>query len=64
MRIIGVLVIIGLILILWYLANVMNKPVLSRMHNYYEDDKDGRTLANIMIGICFVLSFVLGALLY
>ena len=61
MKIIGCLLIIGFIVVLWYLSNVMNKPVLSKMHNYYEDDVQGRSFANILIFFCLILAFILGA---
>jgi uncharacterized BrkB/YihY/UPF0761 family membrane protein len=64
MKIIGCLIIIGFIVVFWYLSNVMNKPVLSKMHNHYEDDPKGRSFANVMIGICLILAFILGALIY
>jgi hypothetical protein len=64
MKIIGCFIIIGFIVVFWYLSNVMNKPVLSKMHNYYEDDPQGRSFANVMIGICLILAFILGALIF
>ena len=56
-------VIVFAIGIFWYLANVFSKPVLNRIHNYYEDDKEGRTIANALIGVCIALSIWLGYLL-
>ena len=64
MKIIGCFIIIGFIVVMWYLSNVMNKPVLSKMHNYYEDDPQGRSFANVMIGFCLILAFILGALIF
>jgi hypothetical protein len=46
------------------MANIFSKPVLNRMSNYYEDDKDGRLIANILIGVCIVASVWIGHLLF
>jgi len=64
MKIIGCLLIIGFIVVFWYLSNVMNKPILSKMHNYYEDDVQGRSFANILIFFCLILAFILGATIF
>jgi hypothetical protein len=44
------------------MANAFSKPILNRMHNYYEDDKDGRYIANIFIGVIAFISFIIGLL--
>jgi hypothetical protein len=62
MKIILILILVGFIFILWGVANAMNKPVLNRIHNYYEDDTEGRHIANMIIGIMLVLAFLLGLL--
>jgi uncharacterized membrane protein len=58
------LLIIGLIIVLWFLSNAFNKPVLNNMMNYYEDDTEGRQAANIFIAFMLVLSFILGSRMY
>ena len=63
MKIIFILLLTGFILLFWFSANAMNKPVLNIMHNYYEDDKDGRSIANVFIGIMLVLAFLIGTLI-
>lgn len=55
-----VLLLIGFMIVFWFLANMFSKPVLNRMHNYYEDDKDGRSIANIFIGMMLMIAFILG----
>ena len=44
------------------MANAFSKPILNRMHNYYEDDKDGRHIANFFIGLIAFISFIIGLL--
>ena len=62
MKLILLLLLMGFILVLWIVANAMNKPILNRMHNYYEDDTEGRYIANIIIGIMLSIAFLLGIL--
>jgi len=62
MKIILILILVGFIFVLWGVANAMNKPILNRIHNYYEDDTEGRHIANMIIGIMLVLAFLLGLL--
>lgn len=62
MKIIFILLLIGVIAICWLSANAFNKPILNKMHNYYEDDKEGRQIANAFIGIMLCLSFLIGYL--
>jgi uncharacterized membrane protein required for colicin V production len=50
MKYILILLLLGFILAFWFIANAMNKPILNKMHNYYEDDKNGRQFANMLIG--------------
>jgi hypothetical protein len=64
MKILFTSLLIGFVLIFWYMANIFSKPVLNRMSNYYEDDKDGRLIANILIGVCIVASIWIGHLLF
>ena len=59
----GILVIIGFIVVLWYLVNVFSKPILNRMHNYYEDDPKGRNIANMVIGVMLALAFLMGTII-
>jgi len=62
MKYILVLVLIGIIAVCWILANAFSKPVLSKMHNYYEDDVEGRKIANMFILIMILVSFLIGLL--
>lgn len=60
MKIILILVFIGVIVICWISANAFSKPILNKMHNYYEDDLEGRQIANAFIGIIIIISFLIG----
>jgi hypothetical protein len=62
MKYILILLLLGFILAFWFIANAMNKPILNKMHNYYEDDKNGRQFANILIGIIILIAFLIGYL--
>lgn len=63
-KVLGILLLIGFIAVLWYLVNVFSKPILNRMHNYYEDDPVGRQIANLTIGIIILTSIILGSILF
>lgn len=63
MKTLLIVLLVGFVLMIWYLANVFNKPVLNRMSNYYEDDHEGRAIANILIGVCMGLSWWIGYLM-
>jgi hypothetical protein len=60
----GILVIFGFIVVLWYLVNVFSKPILNKMQNYYEDDPMGRQISNLIIGIIIALSILLGKIIF
>ena len=60
MKTILVLLLIGIIVVSWILANAFSKPILNKMHNFYEDDKEGRKIANSLIGIIILVSFLIG----
>lgn len=60
MKTVLVLVLVGLIVVFWLMSNAFSKPVLNRMQNYYEDDKEGRDAANVFIGLMLIIAFVLG----
>lgn len=62
MKILGIVLLIGIIGVAWIVANAFNKPILNRMHNYYEDDVEGRQIANSLIALMLFLSFILGIL--
>lgn len=54
----------GFILILWHTANTYHKPKLNRLSNYYEEDQEGKTIANILMAACMILSFAIGVIIY
>ena len=63
-KVLGLLVLLGFIVVLWYLVNVFSKPILNRMQNYYEDDPVGRQISNLIIGMIILLSILLGSVLF
>jgi hypothetical protein len=63
-KVLGILVIFGFIVVLWYLVNVFSKPILNKMQNYYEDDPMGRQISNLIIGIIIALSILLGKIIF
>lgn len=60
MKFVLVLLLVGVIAICWVLANAFSKPILNKMMNYYEDDTEGRQIANGLIGVIVLLSFLVG----
>ena len=60
MKYILVLVLLGIIGICWLCAHAFSKPILNKMMNYYEDDSEGRQIANMLIGIIILTSFLIG----
>lgn len=64
MKTIVSLLLIGFILVFWYLANIFSKPVLNKMKNFYEDDPTGRSIANIFIGLIIIASYILGLFMF
>jgi hypothetical protein len=64
MKAILVILLIGVIGVCWLIVNALNKPVLNKMKNYYEDDPIGRQIANLTIGMIIFLSILLGSVLF
>lgn len=62
MKFILVLLLVGVIAVCWLLANAFSKPILNKMMNYYEDDTEGRQIANMLIGVIVLISFLVGYL--
>ena len=62
MKFILVLLLVGVIAICWVMANAFSKPILNKMMNYYEDDTEGRQIANMLIGVIVLISFLVGYL--
>jgi hypothetical protein len=60
MKAILVILLIGVIGVCWLIVNALNKPVLNKMKNYYEDDVEGRQIANGLLGITLLVSFLIG----
>lgn len=55
----------GLIVIvfLFFLAKALNKPIYNKMHNVWQDDPYGRTIADVFSIISIAIAFLLGLLL-
>lgn len=60
-----IIFILGLfvIVIMFFLAKALNKPIYNKMHNVWHDDPYGRTIADICIIIAIVIAFIMGILL-
>lgn len=56
MFIIGILFIMFLFLV----HNAMSKPIYNKMHNMWQDDPEGRNIANFTIIVMLVISFIMG----
>jgi len=54
--------VIGIVL-MFFLARALNKPIYNKMHNVWHDDPYGRTIADICIIIAIVIAFIMGILL-
>ena len=53
---------IGIVL-MFFLARALNKPIYNKMHNVWHDDPYGRTIADTCIIIAIVIAFIMGLLL-
>lgn len=51
---------IAIIIILFHLQDKLRKPVYSRMHNVWNEDKDGVLMANTIMVTMLVVAFILG----
>ena len=63
MKYILILSLLGIIGLCWLLVNAFSKPILNKMHNYYEDDTEGRKIANILIAFILFIAFLVGLIL-
>jgi len=63
MKIIAFISGITVILFLFFLAKALNKPIYNKMHNVWQDDPYGRTIADTCIIVAIVVGFLLGLLL-
>lgn len=52
-----------LIVFLFFLAKALNKPIYNKMHNVWQDDPYGRTIADGCSIISIAIAFLLGLLL-
>jgi hypothetical protein len=51
------------IVFLFFLAKALNKPIYNKMHNVWQDDPYGRTIADGCSIISIAIAFLLGLLL-
>ena len=51
---------IAVIIILFQLQDRLRKPVYSRMHNVWNEDKDGVLMANAIMVVMLIMAFILG----
>jgi len=47
----------------FFLAKALNKPIYNKMHNVWQDDPYGRTIADFCTIISITIAFLLGLLL-
>lgn len=52
-----------IIILMFFLARVLNKPIYNKMHNVWHDDPYGRTMADTCIIIMILTAFLMGVLL-
>ena len=58
------LLMLCIIIVFWFLANTLNKPVLNKMMNYYEEDQQGKVMTNLLIAFMLMLAFLLGTRMF
>jgi hypothetical protein len=54
--IMGIIVLI----VLFQLQDKLRKPVYSRMHNVWNEDKDSILMANAIVTVMLIMAFILG----
>lgn len=63
MRLIAFMSGVIVILFMFFLAKALNKPIYNKMHNVWQDDPYGRTIADTCIIVMILIAFLLGLLL-
>ena len=60
----GIIFIVGILVIgfLFLVHNAMTKPIYNKIHNVWEDDQEGRLIANITVTVMLFIAFYLGTL--
>jgi Na+(H+)/acetate symporter ActP len=60
----GIIFIIGVLVLgfLFLVHNAMTKPIYNKMHNMWQDDPEGRKVANITLLVMLFVAFYLGTL--
>ena len=53
-----------IIIVFWFLANTLNKPILNKMMNYYEEDQQGKVMTNLLIAFMLMIAFLLGTRMF
>jgi len=60
----GITFIIGVLILgfLFLVQNAFSKPIYNKMHNVWDDDPQGRKIANITTIIMLLIAFFLGTM--
>jgi hypothetical protein len=60
----GITFIIGVFILgfLFLVQNAFSKPIYNKMHNVWDDDPQGRKIANITTIIMLLIAFFLGTM--
>jgi len=58
------LLMLCIIIVFWFLANTLNKPILNKMMNYYEEDQQGKVMTNLLIAFMLMIAFLLGTRMF
>ena len=53
---------VALIAFLFLVHSTMIKPIYNKMHNVWEEDKEGRNIANFTLIVMLIIAFVLGGI--
>jgi hypothetical protein len=48
------------LIVLFQLQDKLRKPVYSRMHNVWNEDKDSILMANAIVTVMLIMAFILG----
>jgi hypothetical protein len=63
MKVLLTLITFIFIAFMFFLAKALSKPIYNKMHNVWQDDSDGRKMADILIIIMILTAFVTGLLI-
>lgn len=52
-----------IIILMFFLARTLNKPIYNKMHNVWHDDPYGRRIADTCVIIAITTAFIIGLLI-